>query len=226
MRRKFGMLLFALVLGILSACSNGTENEKEQVSEEPKPIEVEFIVPEKANVGEKLILKAIVTYGEEKVKNADEVKFEYWEKGNKEGSTMIEANNNGDGTYTAEVIFEHDGVYEMYAHTTAKGMHTMPKKQITIGEGANTAHEEDHEEGHQDQAEGHEHGNHAEGFGMHFMKPEGIRLNQQINLTVHLQLDNEPLKNANVRYEIFNESNSEKHDWVETKESASGEYTI
>jgi hypothetical protein len=228
MRRKFAVLLLILVLGLLSACGNTNETEEEQGSEEPKIIEVEFVLPEKAEVNEKVELKAIVNYGEEKVKDAKEVKFEYWEMGKEDESTTIEANNNDDGTYTAEVAFDHDGVYEIYAHTTAKDMHTMPKKQITIGEGTTAVQEEehsDHEEGHQDQAEGHEHGSHAEGFSMHFLKPEDIKMNQPTNLTVNLQLDHEPLQNANVRYEIFNENNSEKHDWVETEESASGEYT-
>ena len=215
------MLLLILVLGLLSACGNTDKNEQKQASEEPKIIEVEFVLPEKAEVNEKVELKAIVNYGEEKVKDAKEVKFEYWEMGKEDESTTIEANNNDDGTYTAEVAFDRDGVYEIYAHTTAKDMHTMPKKQITIGEGATAAHEE----GHQDQAEGHEHGSHAEGFSMHFLKPEDIKMNQPTNLTVNLQIDHEPLENANVRYEIYHESNADKHDWVETEEADSGEYT-
>ncbi|MCS0542780.1 FixH family protein, partial [Aeromonas veronii] len=39
-----------------------------------------------------------------------------------------------------------------------------------------------------------------------------------------LQLDNEPLTKARVRYEIYKEG-SDKHDWVDTKETNSGEYT-
>ncbi|CAM5267029.1 YtkA-like domain-containing protein OS=Lysinibacillus sphaericus OX=1421 GN=LS41612_04175 PE=4 SV=1 [Lysinibacillus sphaericus] len=29
--------------------------------------------------------------------------------------------------------FDHDGVYYMFAHTTANGIHNMPKQQITAG---------------------------------------------------------------------------------------------
>ncbi|WP_102346046.1 FixH family protein [Bacillus sp. Marseille-P3661] len=228
MGRRIWIVMFVLVIGILSACTNA----KEQVSEEPMPIEVEFIVPDQANAGEKIILKAVVTHGEEKVKDADEVEFEYWEKGNNEESTKIQSNNNGDGTYTAEVTFGHDGVYEMYAHTTARDMHTMPKKSITIGEGASSDHTEEqqehsegHEEGQQEHNEGHAHSGHDEGFALHFMEPKEIKSNQKTQLTVHLQLGNEPLMNADVRYEIINESNSDKHDWVETEETTSGEYT-
>ena len=58
--------------------------------------------------------------------------FEYWQADHRENSILLDAHNHGDGTYSAEVVFEKDGVYEMYAHTTAKDMHTMPKKTITI----------------------------------------------------------------------------------------------
>ncbi|MFD1039380.1 FixH family protein [Virgibacillus byunsanensis] len=218
MRKSIWMLMFVLIIAVLAGCSNGTEKEKEQESEEVKSLGVEFKAPEKADVDETVELKAIVTYGDENVKDADEVKFEYWEKGNEEDSTMIETKNNQDGTYIAEVSFDHDGVYEMFAHTTAKDLHTMPKRSITIGEGVSA-------EEHHDEAGGHEHSEHTKGFGMHFMELGDVKVNQKIDLNVHLQMDNEPLKNANVRYEIFNNSNTEKHDWVETEESVSGEYT-
>ena len=85
-----------------------------------------------AEVGEKVTLEAMVTYGEEKVTDADKVIVEYWVEGNRDNSILLDAHNNGDGTYSAEVVFEQDGIYEMYAHTTAKDMHTMPKKTIII----------------------------------------------------------------------------------------------
>ncbi|MEH7387390.1 FixH family protein [Bacillus sp. JJ1521] len=219
MKRKLGVLLFILIIGLLAACGNNDKNVgKEQIVEELKPLGVDFIVPEKADVGEKILLKAVVTYGDEKVNDADEMNFEYWVSGNDEEKTTVESTNNGDGSYTAEVTFDHDAVYEIYAHTTAKSMHTMPKKSIIVGDGASAAHEEEHHE----QSEGHDHG-HNEGLSMHFMKPENIKANQEIELAVHLQLDNEPLTKARVRYEIYKDG-SEKHDWVNTEEAASGEY--
>lgn len=126
--------MLVLLIGLLAACSNETENGNKQGTDELKMLEVEFQVPAKSDIGETIELKAIVTYGDEKVKDADEVQFEYWEKGNEEDSTKIKSNNNGDGTYTAEVSFDTEGIYEIYAHTTARDLHTMPKKSITIGE--------------------------------------------------------------------------------------------
>ncbi|WP_026907373.1 FixH family protein [Paucisalibacillus globulus] len=222
MRRKILMVMFLLLLTVLAACNNDTENKAEQDTEEVKTLVVDFEVPEKADVGETVVLKATVTYGDEEVKDADDVNFEYWLQGDEDNTTTIESTNNEDGTYTAEVSFESDGVYEIYAHTTARDLHTMPKKSITVGEGVST----DHGDGHDNDEDSHEHGGHdlAEGFSMHFVKPEDVKVNQEIELMVHLQLDNEPLEQARVRYEIYQEG-SEKHDWIDVEESVAGEYT-
>jgi len=214
-----------LIAGILAACNNEAEQENDM--EELKMLEVEFILPEKADVGETIELKAIITYGDEKLTDADEVEFEYWEKGNEEDSTFIEGNNNGDGTYTAEVTFENDGVYEIYAHTTARDLHTMPKKSITVGTGENNQEveiQEDESEGH-DESHGHEHTHHAEGFELHFVEPENVNTETETNLMVHLQMDGSPLEEANVRYEIWNDEVSDKHEWVDAEEISSGEYS-
>lgn len=38
-----------------------------------------------------------------------------------------------DGIYVADYTFDHDGVYYMFAHTTARGMHVMPKQELIVG---------------------------------------------------------------------------------------------
>ncbi len=130
--RKCFLFMLALTIVILTACGENKDEEAENL-DELKALEVEFEVPETAEVGETILLKAIVTYGDEKVKDADEVKFEYWEGENQDNSTTIESTNNRDGTYTAEITFERGGIFSIYAHTTARDMHTMPKKSITVG---------------------------------------------------------------------------------------------
>ena len=132
MKTRFTLFLLLVTLLFVSACSNEPENEEVDAFQELTVLQVEFIVPEIAEAGEEITLEAMVTYGEEIVTDADEVTFEYWEADNRENSILLDAHNHGDGTYSAEVVFEKDGVYEMYAHTTAKDMHTMPKKTITI----------------------------------------------------------------------------------------------
>ena len=218
MRRSILILFLVFILGVLAACNNDTDKTEE--TEELKMLEVNFEVAEKADIGETVELNAIVTYGEEIVTDADEVTFEYWEQGNEEDSTMIEAKNNEDGTYTAQVSFDSAGVYEMYAHTTARDLHTMPKKSITIGESGNFKSEDQH---HHD-GEAHEHSGHGEDVDMHFMKPEDVQVNDEKELTVHLQTNDELLEDARVRYEIVHDS-SDIHEWVDTEETASGEYT-
>jgi hypothetical protein len=132
MKKRFTLFFLLVILLFVAACSNEPENEEVDAFQDLTVLQVEFIVPESAEAGEKITLEAIVTYGEEQVTDADEVTFEYWEADNRENSIMVDAHNNGDGTYTAEVVFEKNRIYEMYAHTTAKDMHTMPKKTITI----------------------------------------------------------------------------------------------
>ena len=46
---------------------------------------------------------------------------------------MVDGQLTKDGIYTASYTFEHDGVYYMFAHTTARGMHTMPKQKMIVG---------------------------------------------------------------------------------------------
>lgn len=60
---------------------------------------------------------------------------------------------------------------------------------------------------------------------MHFIKPEDVKVEKETEFTVHLQNEDAPLEKASVRYEIWNDDISEKHDWVDTKESNPGEYT-
>lgn len=229
MKKLTYLLMLSLFIVALAACGNEEDNQNQNSEEEElKTLDVEFELPEKADVGESVELKATVTYGKEKVVDADEVAFEYWLQGKKEDSITIEAQNNEDGTYTADVSFDADGVYEIYAHTTARDLHSMPKKSITIGSGVNAdseADSHDHEsEGHDHGSEGHDHGHHTEGFEMEVVEPENVKVNTETELLVKLQLDGKALEGARVRYEIL--SDDETTEWVDTVEVNPGEYTV
>ena len=128
MKNKFGFISLIMTIAILAACGDNSNDD-----EELKMLEVDFELPETAAIDEDVELKATVTYGDEKVTDADQMEFEYWPEEDRDDSTFIDGENNEDGTYTAEVSFEEDGVYEIYAHTTAEALHTMPKKSIEIG---------------------------------------------------------------------------------------------
>ncbi|MGM8214661.1 FixH family protein [Bacillaceae bacterium W0354] len=212
MKRKLFVIMLMMMVGILVACGSDKEDKSEpqnheHESDELVELKVDFIIPEHVEVGETVELKAIVTYGDEKVTDAEEVVFEYWVKGNKEDSVMVDSENHGDGTYTAEVVFSEDAVYEMFAHTTAKDQHTMPLKSIIVGEGSSEDDHHDHES--------------SDGFALHFMKPENAQAGKSVDLIVHLQLDGHPLRDVNVRYEITNDGES---SWVDTDETSAGEY--
>lgn len=225
MRFKFWPIMIGMLVLILAACGKAGNEESED--DIPKPLDVELEVQETADINEAVPFKAIVTQGDEKIKDADEVEFEIWEEGKKDDSEMIEAKNNDDGTYEAEKSFDADGVYTIQVHVTARGLHTMPKKSVTVGEGS-AAGTGDHQHAEQEEHEHHDgddHGHHhTEGFSMHFMEPKNVEEGKQTELMVHLELDNQPMEDARVRFEIWNEG-SEKHEFVDAKESKPGEYT-
>ncbi len=206
------LFVFILIGSLLIACNKENENSSDN-DEELFMLEVDFEVPEHADVGETFEIKATVTYGDEMVKDAHEVVFEVWEKNDKENSEMIDAINHEDGTYTTELTFDSDGIYEMFAHTTAKDQHTMPKREVVIGEGGE----------YDDSSEDHDGHFHTEGFDMHFEEPKEIKSGELIEFQVHLMLDNDALQEANVRYEIWSDDESE-HEWVDADEVTAGNY--
>src|SRR5690625_6516137 len=110
MKRNIWMLLLGSILITLTACGNDDTTDSDAPAEEElHELIVDFDVPETADVDETIELKATVTYGDEDVTDA-EVVFEYWEQGNEEDSTNVDAVNNEDGTYTAEVSFDDDEI--------------------------------------------------------------------------------------------------------------------
>lgn len=215
MIKRWGMVLLALVLAMLVACNNDEPTNDEATTDEEDELvalEVEFNVPETADADETVELEAIVTFGDEMVDDADEVDFEYWEGEDKDNSTTIDSVNEGEGRYTAEVEFETDGVYSIYAHTTARDMHTMPKKEVIVGEG---------DQGESDSESDDHAGN---GFNIHFMEPEDVDSETDTELMVHLQMDEETFEDAEVRYEIIDDNNSGQVNWVDASETDAGEY--
>jgi|SRR5690625_1758902 len=127
MRKLFLSVTILVIVGILVACGGGGDD----ATDELVPLEVEFTVPETVATGETVELHAFVTYGEEDVTDA-KVVFEVWEVGDEDNSEMLDAENHGDGSYTVDYTFDEPGTYEMYAHTDAHDLHTMPKKQLTV----------------------------------------------------------------------------------------------
>ncbi|MBS4198260.1 FixH family protein [Bacillus sp. FJAT-49732] len=223
MKKRIAIISIIMLVLMLAACNSSNNNSTDD--EIPKMLEVNLQVQEKADVNAEVPFTATVTQGDEKVKDADKVEFEVWEEGKKDDSEMIEAINKKDGTYEAKKTFDHDGVFTVQVHVTARGLHTMPKTSVTVGEGATEEHAHDnHEDGDHDDHGNHEHGHHSEDFSMHFMEPDSIEKGKETEFVVHLQDHNEPLEHARVRYEIWNDEISDKHEWVDASETKPGEY--
>ena len=207
------MFVAGLVLATMAACSND-KPQAVVVDETPQPIIVDLTVTEKVEVGGTVDMAAVVTHGGEKVADADEVLFEFWEEGKKDDSVKIESVNEKDGSYTAETTFDHDGLFHVQVHVTARGLHTMPMKEVIVGSGATAVEEHGSEE----------HGEHEEGFAMNFIEPENVKADAETNLVVHLQIDGTPLEKARVRYEIKTDLVPDKADWIDADEMVAGQY--
>ena len=141
--KKFASAFIIATVALLAACQSDDVKEQSVEEEVPQPIEVQLEGPAKADAGKETKWTTTVTQGEEAVTDADEVMYEVWEKGKKNDSAMIDANNMEDGTYTMEETFDEDGIYYVQVHVTARDMHVMPKEEIVIGEGKEYAEEEE-----------------------------------------------------------------------------------
>lgn len=124
------------VVTVLAGCTNEASSQHDMHQENPslEPVEVEVLTDESLQPGEEVELAARVTQEGEAVEDADEVKFEVWESGLREEGTMLEAELTEDGVYQAMHTFDKEGVYYMFAHTTARGMHVMPKVKFVVGD--------------------------------------------------------------------------------------------
>jgi len=132
---KAKLLATLIITGlIVGAC--GTEEEEthsDHQNEMMQEVIVEIQTAKELPVGEEVILSARVTQGDEAVNDADHVEFEVWESGLREDSIMIDGVLTEDGVYEASFTFDHDGVYYMFAHTTARDLHVMPKQELIVG---------------------------------------------------------------------------------------------
>ena len=79
----------------------------------------------------------------------------------------------------------------------------------------------DHDHSHHDD---HVEGFHMEGFDMHVTELEDVIVSEQNTLEVYISLDEAELKDADVRYEIWQENDRDNTDWIDAEEVAAGNY--
>ncbi|MCD5324284.1 MULTISPECIES: FixH family protein [Pontibacillus] len=236
-RRHFAFIFLTLTLMLLAACgSQSNESDDSQSAsneeEEVKMLNVDLTSnPESESIepGEPFTIQAAVTYGEEEVNDANEVKFEFWKKG--EEHEKVDGEFTENGIYTLEKTVEEPGIYYVISHVTARGMHNMPQIKLVVGdvdqEGAEETSEDEHshsEDGHDEDGHG-DSTEHAHGTNImaHIMLPENVKSGEEVTLTGHLQHDEAPFKGAEVQFEIWKDG-TDKHNYVEATEPKDGEY--
>lgn len=126
------MMWLGLPFLLLAGCGS-EEADSAGTGEMIEEVMVEFNTGAQADPAEEVLLSVTLSQGDEAVEDASEVVYEVWESGDRDNSEMITAEHTEDGTYEAETSFEEEGLYYMQAHTTARGMHVMPKQEITVG---------------------------------------------------------------------------------------------
>ncbi len=132
MRQWLGVIV--LVFSItLAGCGNTNDQGSSNVNNEgvPQRLEVELTVPETIGVNEDILVEAKVTQGDEAVNDASEVKFEV-KNVDTEKSQSFEGESAENGMYSVTIQIEKPGTYSVISHVTARGLHTMPSKEIVV----------------------------------------------------------------------------------------------
>jgi hypothetical protein len=202
--RKYTVILLSVIL--LGGCSMEKESRK---SENKIPLEVSILTPETISSHEEITLKALVTQGEEKVTDANDVVFEVWQSGRNDRE-MLNAEHHGDGIYSAKKRFSENGHYFVVAHVTARNMHSMPTKQVIAGTPENTVvfQEEDHPHSH---------------ISINLKTDGDLKQSKKAKLTAKILKEGQPLINANVSFEVWQDG-QQQSEYIEASESISGEY--
>lgn len=151
---KKAFISVAIIAGVLAGCNNADTSKNDDTSKNASQsaieVKVDIQTPVHVKAKKDIELVAHVTQADKAVDDADEVKFEVWESGHRDKSEILMGELDKDGVYKATTKFSHDGVYYMYAHTTARGLHVMPKKKITVGKPDLSKVKEDKDDGKMD----------------------------------------------------------------------------
>lgn len=125
-------MAMAATAALVAGCTEKETVDTIDNGEMPVEVVVEVLTPMEVAVNEEIALEAKVTQGGKAVDDAT-VEFEVWESGLRDEGEMIEGELSADGVYTTDYTFEKEGVYYMYAHTTAGAYHVMPKHEFIVG---------------------------------------------------------------------------------------------
>ncbi|MFD2925097.1 FixH family protein [Halobacillus naozhouensis] len=225
---KIAMLLGLII--ILAACGSSTENgesEESNTTSNKEPImpevEVQF-EEEPLPLKEETVIQAVVTKGENKVTDAESVKFEIWHtNAGQEQSDTVKAEHTSDGIYEAAYTFEKPGTYQVIAHTQTATMHVMPQVEVKVEGKEDAKKEGGHDHGGESKSS-HSHGHGGSAFMVHFMNDQEFKATEKSTLTTHINHEEKPFEKAMVKFEISSDK-LEQHKYIPAEEVSPGEYT-
>ncbi|SDM85354.1 Cytochrome oxidase Cu insertion factor, SCO1/SenC/PrrC family [Fictibacillus solisalsi] len=110
-----------------AAADQARNVQKDENAEEIEPVKVELTITGKDTP----TIKAAVSQNGEPVNDADEVLFELWRSAEKRHK-KIEIKEAENGVYSLKTHNLKPGKYMVISHVTARGMHTMPKKEFMV----------------------------------------------------------------------------------------------
>jgi hypothetical protein len=216
MKRKWFISLITMVIGV-AACGQAEEKQGGvEIVDELTPIEVKLEVPQTAEVGEMVTFSSSITQGEDLVRDASEVAYEIWFKGEKEQSQLIEAQEQDGHVYLLDYTFDEAGLYQVQTHVTARGLHRMPITDIQVGEvKSNDQEEMDHSH---KQVHYHEHEH-----------PREIEIDTSIegnkHLVVQVAIDGLAYNGGAVTLEMW-QIGDEERQWFDLEETEEGQFEL
>lgn len=129
MKRTFAVLICSLF--VATACSRAESHTMHSI-DVSNPIEAEIkITPQQIKVDEAVSFSVTVKQAGEPVDDANEVKFEIWQK-DQDNHEFINAEHKGSGVYATTKKFAEAGDYYVMHHVTAREFHSMKKTQFTV----------------------------------------------------------------------------------------------
>ncbi|WP_204524687.1 FixH family protein [Litchfieldia alkalitelluris] len=220
------LILFILLCLLLVGCNSNSDNIQNDVVELlPLNVVIE-IVPEEILPNEPVTFNAYVTHGDEGVEDANEVKFQIWEKGKEDQDEYIDGIHKGEGLYSIEKTFDHDGIFYVVAHVTARDMHNMPKQEFVVGKGeveADTENETKTEKETGHSHDDHHHGDHSDKQVTFNFSPHESTAGEETKLTVVIQEEEKQLSEATISFEVW-KGEADKHEYIKAAEAVPGTY--
>jgi hypothetical protein len=124
--------IYALLMIATTACTGKGDQSRTTSLAEETPIKVSFqYSPQQPKAMEKVELTVFITQENERVQDADGVKYELWKDG-QDQHELITASKTKDGSYSSLYTFSKPGKYYVIFHVDARGFHNMKKNELII----------------------------------------------------------------------------------------------